>query len=77
MTNDEITNLRALRASDISPNVVLQTLLGKLQEIEQMYVVTFDKKGIPTLYSTGDQSMQPMAALYIQEMCVARLMGKK
>lgn len=77
MNNDEIANLRALRPTDINPSILLQTLRGNLHKIDKMYVVTFDDKGIPTMYGTSDKTLVPAAALYMQEMFLNQLMARK
>lgn len=77
MNNEEADNLRALRPTDISPSILLQTLRGNLHNIEKMYVVTFDAKGKPTMYGTSDRTLVPAAALYMQEMFLTQLMARK
>ena len=75
INENEVNNLRALRVSDISPAILLQTLKSDLPDIVDICCVTFDKNGQPRLFSTGNRERLPIAALYIQELVVQHLMA--
>lgn len=66
-----MSNLRALRISDISPQILLQTLSERIDEIQDMYVVTFMPDGTAMILGTADEWKMPAAAALLTEAFVS------
>lgn len=69
-------NLRALRATDISPEIVLQSLENRLSDIGDIYVVVFTKEGEPEIYASGDLTRLPSGALILQDTALSYARGE-
>lgn len=68
-------NLRALRVNDINPHIVLQSLQKNVDEIHEMFVVTFTDDG-PQIYATGDLSLLSLASLCLHDLALKSLNGE-
>lgn len=67
-------NLVALRAQDISPEIVMQGLQMDIENIEEIFVVTLGLDG-PKVYAAGDIANLAFAALCLQDLALKSLNG--
>lgn len=68
-------NLAALRAADVNPHIVIQSLSETAADIKEMYVVALTAAG-PVLYATGDLSKLSFAALCLHDLALKHLNGE-
>lgn len=72
---DEKHNLVPLRHSDISPAIVLQEVAKNIENIDEMFIVTFDASGEPMLYMCGDIKSMVYSAFVLEQMANDVLRG--
>lgn len=65
-----MSNLRALRTKDVSPAIVMESVGTALEAgtVKDIYVVTFDAKGEPTIWASGDLRLLSLAAASLQDL---------
>lgn len=71
-----MNNLRPLRASDLNAHIIIQTLQEKIEHIDKIHVVTFNKNGMPTIYTSGSLAEMALASLALQEAVQGRIQAK-
>jgi hypothetical protein len=68
MSDTEKHNLVPLRDSDISPPIIIQELQKNQDEMEEIFVVTFNREGESFIYMSGDIRGMVYAAHVLDEM---------
>jgi len=75
-----MSNIKTLRSKDISPLIVLTSLLEKVDELKYIYVVAMEKHEDggcdPKIYASGDLSQMCVAALCLTETTQKYLRGE-
>lgn len=72
----KISNVRALRVSDISPQIIVQSLENDCAKFKDIYVVAIDHEGEALIYASGDMSQAALAALHFQNIALKYLNGE-
>lgn len=63
-----MSKVEALRARNISPQIVLETLATKIHEFEDVFVVGITSEGDHEILASGDLSSIGMAILCLQRL---------
>lgn len=69
-----MADIRALRAKDITPEMVLQNAMD--EKPKHVYLVTFAEDGIPSVWASGDLSRMSDAALLLTMRATQNAMGE-
>jgi len=64
-----------LRASDLTPAMVLETVQEDLPILQDVYICGIDVSGAPVMYASGDLRNLPLAILAMQNLALALLNG--
>ena len=71
-----MTNIKTLRPSALTPEVLLQHVAEQVGTLKEMYVVGVDQEGGPIVWSTGDLTGLSFAALVLQDLAFKQLNGQ-
>lgn len=69
-----MAEIRALRAKDITPDMVLQNAMD--EKPKHVYLVTFDEHGTASVWASGDLSRMSDAALLLTMRATQNAMGE-
>ncbi len=71
-------NVRPLRATDLSPEMVLETIKKEVASgsADEMFTIIFYKDQPPAVFVTGDLSLLPHVALIFQDTAVSYIRGE-
>ena len=69
-----MAEIRALRAKDITPEMVLKNAMD--EKPKHVYLVTFAEGGIPSVWASGDLSRMSDAALLLTMRATQNAMGE-
>lgn len=70
-----MSEIKALRSSDVSPNVLIDSLIKDSGKIKQMYVIAFSNNGEPMVYTAGDLGGLGFASIIIQDLALKYING--
>lgn len=70
-----MSNLRALRTTDINPAIVLQALQKDIETLQDIYVVAIDKEGHPIVFASGNLQGLSHASLVLHDLALKQLNG--
>lgn len=68
-------NVIPLRASDLSPEMVLETVQEDLPMLQEVFIVGIDISGAPVIYASGDFHDLPLAVLALQNLALRLMNG--
>lgn len=71
-----MSNVRALRTKDISPRIVVTSVLDNVDRFAAIYIVALTDKGEPEFYASGDLTQMCLASKVFDDFCLRYIRGE-